>query len=90
MATEPVASQTPEVELEAQSDLPPGAADLARTKVLTLLDWIREPVLSVRIRLTRMHNMDALGQPFVFYTDELTGRGNVLYHRHYGLITPSE
>ncbi|MBO1414556.1 sigma 54 modulation/S30EA ribosomal C-terminal domain-containing protein, partial [Streptomyces sp. FH025] len=31
-------------------------------------------------------------QPFVFYTDTSTGRGNVLYRRydgHYGLITPA-
>jgi hypothetical protein len=29
----------------------------------------------------------------VFFADETTGRGNVLYHRydgHYGLITPVE
>ncbi|MFJ9846655.1 sigma 54 modulation/S30EA ribosomal C-terminal domain-containing protein [Kitasatospora sp. NPDC101155] len=34
--------------------------------------------------------LDALGQPFVFYTDEFTGRGNVLYHRYDGLIAPAE
>ncbi|BFV55387.1 HPF/RaiA family ribosome-associated protein [Kitasatospora sp. CMC57] len=56
MATDPVASQTPEIELEAQGDLPPGMAELARNKILTLLDQVREPVLSVRIRLTRIHN----------------------------------
>ncbi|MGW3045886.1 sigma 54 modulation/S30EA ribosomal C-terminal domain-containing protein [Kitasatospora sp. NPDC001159] len=35
--------------------------------------------------------IDAFDQPFVFYADESTGRGKVLYHRydgHYGLITP--
>ncbi|MFH9352277.1 HPF/RaiA family ribosome-associated protein [Kitasatospora sp. NPDC017646] len=64
MTTEPVAGQTPEVEIEAQGDLPPDAADLARTKVLTLLDQVREPVLSVRIRLTRTHN-PATERPFV-------------------------
>ncbi|MFI8458546.1 sigma 54 modulation/S30EA ribosomal C-terminal domain-containing protein [Kitasatospora sp. NPDC085464] len=49
-------TQTPEIQVEAQGDLQPGVAELARTKVLALLDEAREPVLSVRIRLTRMHN----------------------------------
>lgn len=37
--------------------------------------------------------LDASGFPFVFFADEATGRGNVLYHRydgHYGLVTPAE
>lgn len=37
--------------------------------------------------------LEATGQPFVFFVDAETGRGNVLYHRydgHYGLITPAE
>jgi ribosome-associated translation inhibitor RaiA len=36
--------------------------------------------------------LEASGQPFVFFVDAATGRGNVLYHRydgHYGLIVPS-
>lgn len=36
--------------------------------------------------------LEASGQPFLFFVDAETGRGNVLYHRydgHYGLITPS-
>ncbi|MER7540655.1 HPF/RaiA family ribosome-associated protein [Streptomyces sp. NPDC097704] len=36
--------------------------------------------------------LDLVGRPFVFFTDTVTGRGNVLYHRydgHYGLITPA-
>jgi len=56
MSNRPMPTQTPEVQVEAQGDLPPGMAELARTKVLALLDGVREPVLSVRIRLTRMHN----------------------------------
>ncbi|MGW7446601.1 ribosome hibernation promotion factor [Kitasatospora sp. NPDC054795] len=64
MTTEPVASQTPQVELETQGDLPPDAAELARNKVLTLIDAVREPVLSVRIRLTHMHN-PATERPFI-------------------------
>ncbi len=37
--------------------------------------------------------LDASGQPFLFFTDAGTGRGNVLYRRydgHYGLIVPSD
>ncbi|MFJ4670706.1 sigma 54 modulation/S30EA ribosomal C-terminal domain-containing protein [Kitasatospora purpeofusca] len=36
--------------------------------------------------------LDLSGQPFVFFTNDETGRGNVLYHRydgHYGPITPA-
>ncbi|MGW9026136.1 sigma 54 modulation/S30EA ribosomal C-terminal domain-containing protein [Streptomyces sp. NPDC055722] len=37
--------------------------------------------------------LDTTGLPFVFFANDTTGRGNVLYHRydvHYGLIAPSE
>lgn len=37
--------------------------------------------------------LNALGQPFLFFVDETTGRGNLIYHRydgHYGLITPAD
>lgn len=36
--------------------------------------------------------LEAAGQPFLFFIDAETGRGNLLYHRydgHYGLITPA-
>jgi ribosome-associated translation inhibitor RaiA len=36
--------------------------------------------------------LEASGQPFLFFVNAETGRGNVLYHRydgHYGLLTPS-
>ncbi|WP_371494669.1 sigma 54 modulation/S30EA ribosomal C-terminal domain-containing protein [Kitasatospora sp. NBC_00374] len=56
MAHRPMPTQTPGIQVEAQSDLPPGSAELARGKVLTLLDEVREPVLFVRIRLTRSNN----------------------------------
>lgn len=48
------------------------------------------PRLSVSEATDRL---DVTGFPFVFFADEATGRGNVLYHRydgHYGLITPVE
>ena len=36
--------------------------------------------------------LEALDQPFLFFADSQTSRGNVIYHRyngHYGLITPA-
>jgi hypothetical protein len=36
--------------------------------------------------------LDASGQPFLFFVNAETGRGNVIYHRydgHYGLIGPA-
>ncbi|WP_344636589.1 sigma 54 modulation/S30EA ribosomal C-terminal domain-containing protein [Kitasatospora cystarginea] len=53
---DPVTHQKPEIEVKARGDLPPGTVQLARTKVLALLDEVREPVLFARIRLTRTHN----------------------------------
>jgi hypothetical protein len=35
--------------------------------------------------------LEAAGQPFLFFVNPETGRGNVIYHRydgHYGLIEP--
>lgn len=37
--------------------------------------------------------LEALGQPFMFFVNSQTGRGNLIYHRydgHYGLITPAD
>jgi hypothetical protein len=52
------------------------------------------PLPAPRMDLTAARQrLEALGQPFVFFADATTGRGNVLYHRydgHYGLITPAE
>jgi hypothetical protein len=36
--------------------------------------------------------LEALGHPFLFFVNNRTGRGNLIYHRydgHYGLITPA-
>ena len=41
---------------------------------------------------TARRRLEALGGRFLFFADDRTGRGNVLYHRydgHYGLITPA-
>lgn len=56
MANTSATRPPPEIQIEAQGDLPPGASELVRAKVLALLDEIRDPVLFVRIRLTRMRN----------------------------------
>jgi Sigma 54 modulation/S30EA ribosomal protein C terminus len=40
-----------------------------------------------------MARLEALDQPFLFYVDSETRRGNLIYHRydgHYGLITPAD
>ncbi|MGE5292971.1 MAG: sigma 54 modulation/S30EA ribosomal C-terminal domain-containing protein [Micromonosporaceae bacterium] len=40
-----------------------------------------------------MERLEALGQPFLFFVDGETGRGNLIYHRydgHYGLICPAD
>jgi len=47
------------------------------------------PRLPVTEAATRL---EAMGQPFLFFVNAATGRGNVIYHRyngHYGLITPA-
>jgi hypothetical protein len=39
-----------------------------------------------------IQRLDATGEPFVFFADATTGRGNVVYRRydgHYGLLTPA-
>ncbi len=48
------------------------------------------PKLDVAEAETRL---EAFGQPFLFFVDAQTGRGNLIYHRYdgdYGLITPAE
>jgi ribosome-associated translation inhibitor RaiA len=48
------------------------------------------PKLTPAAAITRL---DALGEPFLFFVDSQTGRGNLIYHRydgHYGLITPAD
>ena len=48
------------------------------------------PTLSVQQAIERL---DAGGEPQVFFVDEASGRGSVLYRRydgHYGLITPDD
>ena len=47
------------------------------------------PRLAVHEAIARL---EALGQPFLFFVNSQTSRGNLIYHRyngHYGLITPA-
>lgn len=51
---------------------------------------IPAPRLSVTEATARL---EAAGQPFVFFVNPETGRGNLIYHRydgHYGLIEPAD
>jgi hypothetical protein len=74
MADTPATKPRPEIQVEVQGDLPSGTAELARTKVLALLDEIRDPVLFARIRISRTHN-PATERPFLAQaTLDINGR----------------
>ena len=48
------------------------------------------PRLSLAEAMTRL---EAADQPFLFFVNSQTGRGNLIYHRydgHYGLIAPAD
>ncbi|HET6951365.1 MAG TPA: sigma 54 modulation/S30EA ribosomal C-terminal domain-containing protein [Acidimicrobiales bacterium] len=53
-----------------------------------------EPELAPSLSLDEaLEWLGVSGEPFVFFADHHTGRGNVIYHRydgHYGLITPAD
>lgn len=68
----------------------PRRVELGKTAVSVTVSPQPPPRLDVAGAKARL---DATGQPFVFFLDAATGRGNVLYHRydgHYGLISPAE
>ena len=65
-------------------------ADVASdaTAIAVTVDEHPAPQLTVRAAIERLN---ADGERFVFFANQATGRGNVLYHRydgHYGLISP--
>lgn len=63
---------------------------LERVACPMVLDPAPAPVLSHQEATARL---DASGEPFVFYADADTGRGNVVYRRydgHYGRIVPAD
>lgn len=68
----------------------PDSERLARVAFPMVLDPTPAPTLSEKEATQRL---DASGEPFVFYADAETGRGNVIYRRydgHYGRIVPVE
>jgi ribosome-associated translation inhibitor RaiA len=68
----------------------PGREEVSGTAVPLTFSDIPAPRMNVAQAKQRL---DLTGYPFVFFADDTTGRGSVLYHRydgHYGLITPAE
>lgn len=71
------------------SRLHPSLLEAPATAVPLTVDAVPAPVLAVADALERLNASD---EPFVFFEDASTGRGDVLYRRydgHYGLITPA-
>jgi ribosomal subunit interface protein len=69
---------------------PSGDERLARCAFPLVLDPAPAPELTLEQATARL---DASGEPFVFYVDAETGRGNVVYRRydgHYGRIVPAD
>ncbi|MFI8089338.1 sigma 54 modulation/S30EA ribosomal C-terminal domain-containing protein [Streptomyces sp. NPDC086080] len=56
--------QAPEIQVEAQGQMPPGVIEYAREKVRALTGRTREPVLFARVKLTHMAN-PALERPAI-------------------------
>ncbi len=48
--------RAPEIQVEAQGPMPPGAVEYAQEKVRALTGRTREPVLYARVKLTHMAN----------------------------------
>ncbi len=67
----------------------PGRARVIDTSVPFTVSDLPAPRMNVARAKRRL---DLTGYAFVFFADDTTGRGNVLYHRydgHYGLIAPA-
>ena len=68
--------------------LRPAEVASGATAIALTVDEHPAPELTVAEAIERLN---ADGERFVFFANQVTGRGNVLYHRydgHYGLITP--
>ncbi|WP_225848842.1 sigma 54 modulation/S30EA ribosomal C-terminal domain-containing protein [Streptomyces sp. HPF1205] len=68
----------------------PGEESVSGTAVPITVSDLPAPRMTVAQAKRRL---DLTGYPFVFFAEDTTGRGNVLYHRydgHYGLITPAD
>jgi ribosome-associated translation inhibitor RaiA len=66
---ESATTSTPDMDVTLQGDFPPGIVEYARKKVAAAVRHVTEPVLSVRVRLTR-HADPAVAQP-------VTARANI-------------
>jgi hypothetical protein len=69
--------------------LHPAAVDAGTAAIEVTIAGVAPPELTVDEAIERMN---ADGEPFVFFGNAVTGRGNVVYRRydgHYGLITPA-
>lgn len=73
----------------AQVDPRPDLLELETVSSAVTVSGVRAPRLELAEAEARL---EALGRPFVFFVNNQTGRGNLIYHRydgHYGLITPA-
>lgn len=66
--------QAPELQVSTKGDVPPAEVEHARAKVLDLLAKEREPVLSARVRLTRMRNPSVERPALAQATVDVNGR----------------
>lgn len=74
----------------AQVDPPLDQQDLEPLGATVTMSQVPAPRLELAEAQARL---TALGEPFMFFVNSQTGRGNLLYHRYdgeYGLITPAD
>ncbi len=79
----------------AQADPRPDLLELEPLGAAVRVSDVRAPRLELAQAQARLEAMglEHGGQPFVFFVNSQTGRGNLLYHRYdgqYGLITPAD
>lgn len=73
-----------------QADPRPDLVELVSVGSAVTVSEVRAPRLELAQAPARF---EASGEPFMFFVNNQTGRGNLIYHRydgHYGLITPAE
>ena len=73
----------------AQVDPRPDLLELKPMVSAVTVSEVRAPRLELADAQARF---EALGRPFMFFVNNKTGRGNLIYHRYdgyYGLITPA-
>lgn len=73
-----------------QADPRPDLLELKPVGWTVTVSEVRAPRLELAQAQDRF---EASGEPFMFFVNNQTGRGNLIYHRYdgqYGLITPAE